>query len=93
MWTVPSGVCVFVHLCRCAVSLASLRDCCVHSFVGMQMALMGVLGTAVAALDAHRELWEVAEMGLLFLGDLAVAPENHVRCHASGLSCWLGLSC
>ena len=89
MWTVPSGVCVFAHLSRCAVSLASRRACCVQSFVIVQVPLMGVLGTAVAALDAHRGLWEVAEMGLLFLGDLAVAPENHVRCHASGLSCWL----
>jgi hypothetical protein len=43
---------------------------------------MGVLGTAVAALDAHRGLWEVAEKGLLFLRDLALAPENHVRFYA-----------
>ena len=54
----------------------------VDSFVIVQVPLMGVLGTAVAALDAHRGLWEVAEMGLLFLRDLAVAPENHVRFHA-----------
>ncbi len=54
----------------------------VDSFVVVQVPLMGVLGTAVAALDAHRGLWEVAEMGLLFLRDLAVFPENHVRFHA-----------
>ncbi len=59
--------------------LASLRLCSVDAFVIVQVPLMGVLGTAVAALDAHRGLWEVAEKGLLFLRDLAVAPENKVR--------------
>ena len=57
----------------------SLHAYCVQSFLGMQVPLMGVLGTAVAALDDHRGLWMVAQMGLLFLRDLAVAPENKVR--------------
>jgi hypothetical protein len=51
----------------------------VDSFVIVQVPLMGVLGTAVVALDAHRGLWMVARMGLLLLRDLAVAPENKVR--------------
>ena len=66
---------------RFVMRLASLRLCSVDAFVIVQVPLMGVLVTAVAALDAHRGLWEVAQMGLLFLLDLAVAPENHVRCH------------
>ena len=61
--------------------LASLRLCPMDASVVVQVPLMCVLVTAVAALDAHRGLWEVAEMGLLLLLDLAVAPENHVRCH------------
>jgi hypothetical protein len=54
----------------------------VDSFLLTQVPLMGVLGTAVAALDAHRGLWMVARRGLLFLRVLAVVPENHVRFHA-----------
>jgi hypothetical protein len=42
------------------------------------MALMGVVPSAVAALDAQRGSAEVAECGLDFLVNLSEAPENKV---------------
>jgi hypothetical protein len=42
------------------------------------MALMGVVPSAVAALDAHRGSAKVAECGLGFLWNLSTAPESQV---------------
>ena len=39
---------------------------------------MGVVGSAVAALDANRAAADVARNGLSFLWGLAVAEENQV---------------
>jgi hypothetical protein len=40
---------------------------------------MGAVPSAVAAVDAHRGIAEVARAGLGFLQNLASAPENQVR--------------
>ena len=45
---------------------------------GVQVALMGAVPSAVAAVDAHRRIAEVARAGLGFLQNLASAPENQV---------------
>ena len=45
---------------------------------GVQVALMDVVSSAVAAVDAHRRIAEVARAGLGFLQNLASAPENQV---------------
>jgi hypothetical protein len=45
----------------------------------VQVALMGALSSAVAAMDAHRGLAAVAEQGLGFLRNLSVADTNLVR--------------
>ncbi len=43
-----------------------------------QVRLMSVLGTAVAALDAHRERVAVADHGLRLLVNLSWAADNKV---------------
>ncbi len=44
----------------------------------VQAALMGVVSSAVAAMDAHRGVPAVAEQGLRFLRNLSVAEANRV---------------
>jgi hypothetical protein len=44
----------------------------------VQVPLMEVLGSAVRALDGHREVPEVASNGLRFLANVAAASENQV---------------
>ena len=52
------------------------RSCvCAHC---VQAALMVVVPSAFAALDANRGIAEVASAGLCFLQNLAMAPENKV---------------
>ena len=55
----------------CPVCPALVRGC-------VQMPLMAALPTAQAALDAHRAFADVAEQGLAFLGNLAIAEANRV---------------
>jgi hypothetical protein len=44
----------------------------------VQLALMRVVPSAVAALDAHRGIVEVAKNGLDFLQRLSATPESQV---------------
>ncbi len=44
----------------------------------IQVPLMGVVSSAVAAMDAHQGVAAVAEHGLGFLGGLAAADANLV---------------
>jgi hypothetical protein len=53
----------------------SMTCFCAHC---VQAALMGVVSSAVAALDANRGIAEVVSAGLCFLQNLAMAPENQV---------------
>ena len=48
----------------------------------VQVALMGLVSSAVAAMDAHRGVAAVAEHGLCFLRCLSIADANRVcaRC-------------
>jgi hypothetical protein len=52
--------------------------CAAFCAYGVQVALMGVVASAVAAVDAHRGIAEVARAGLGFLENLAVDRENMV---------------
>ena len=59
----------------------------------VQVALMGVVPSAVAALDAQRGSAEVAECGLGFLWNLSAPSENKVtrpRCGTEGGEVCLG---
>jgi hypothetical protein len=53
--------------------------CCVWGWSVVQVPLMGVLNSAVAAVDAHRGIAGVAELGVFFLRSLAWADANKVR--------------
>ncbi len=48
--------------------------------VFVQVPLMGVVSSAVAAMDAHRGVSAVAEHGVCFLRNLAVVDGTEVRC-------------
>jgi hypothetical protein len=56
----------------------SVRRLCGVVGVWVQVALMDVVPSAVAALDAHRGIKEVAECGLILLQYLACASDNKV---------------
>ncbi len=44
-----------------------------------QVALMSAVPSAMAALDSHRGVAVVVEIGLCFLMNLSIADENNVR--------------
>ena len=50
----------------------------------MQVALTDVVPSAVAALDASREVAEIAEIGLSLVRDLAAASDFQVMCAEVG---------
>ena len=50
----------------------------------VQVALMSAVPSAMAALDGHRGLVDVARIGLGFLFNQSVAPENRVRLGVPG---------
>jgi hypothetical protein len=52
---------------------------------GVQVPLMSVLGSAVAALDAHQGVAEVAKYGLGFLLNLSGSPANLSGLRAAGV--------
>jgi hypothetical protein len=66
---------MYVRALRAHCGLNDLSCVCAHC---VQVALMGVVSSAVAALDANRGIPEVASAGLAFLLNLAMAPENQV---------------
>jgi hypothetical protein len=68
-WCIPP--CVVDRMHACPVCPALVR-CCV------QVPLMAVLPAAHVALDAHRGVADVAEQGLGFLRNLAIAEANKV---------------
>jgi hypothetical protein len=71
----PSSACC--DLCALAYPWRRAGLClCVLVF---QVALMSLVPSAMAALDSHRGVAEVAQYGLGFLWKQSVAPENRVR--------------
>ncbi len=60
------------------VYVDEIVDGCAALVYALQVPLMGVVSSAVAALDANLGIAEVASAGLAFLHDLAMAPENQV---------------
>jgi hypothetical protein len=60
------------------VSLSVRRLCGVVAHNSAQVALMDVVPSAVAALEAHLGIEKVAKSGLGFLHNLCIAPENKV---------------
>jgi hypothetical protein len=63
---------------------------CVWGWVGMnlnvgQVALMGVVNSAVAALDAHMGVPSIADNGRVFLYNLAVVAANLPALRAAGV--------
>ena len=65
-------MCFWNGLVECAQAV--LRCCAML----VQLALMRVVPSAVAALDAHRGIVEVAKSGLDFLQRLSATPESQV---------------
>ncbi len=61
--------------CPCDGVMRCVSGTCVDV---VQVALMGVVSSAVAAMDAHRGVVAVAEEGLWFLRNLSVAEANKV---------------
>ena len=55
-----------------------------HCVSCVQMALTDVVPSAVAAMDAHREVAEVAEIGLCLVQHLAAASDFQVMCAKVG---------
>ncbi len=62
-------------MCACCGVMLCVSGACVNV---VQLALMGVVSSAVAAMDAHRRVEAVAEHGLVFLGNLASMDANRV---------------
>jgi hypothetical protein len=72
----PASACgMYVRALRAHCRLNDRSCVCAHC---VQAALMGVVSSAVAALDTNRGIAEVASAGLGFLQNLAMAPENKV---------------
>ncbi len=61
-----------------------IHDCVVVFFV-VQVPLMRVVDSALAAMDAHRGVAVVAESGLGFLRNMSTAEPNRVRRQAMGV--------
>ena len=66
---------MYVRALRAHCRLNNRSCVCAHC---AQVALMVVVPSAFAALDANRGIAEVASAGLCFLQNLAMAPENKV---------------
>jgi hypothetical protein len=64
------------------IALLSSSGCVLLAFnrtsTNVQVALMGLIASAVAALDAHPGIAEVAKCGLGFLQHQVAVPENQV---------------
>ncbi len=65
---------VLLYVCACGVVLCASCTC----VDDVQVAMMGVVSSAVAAMDAHRGVAAVAESGVLLLRNLSEVAANQV---------------